>query len=209
MKKINKLFFIVVMMIPVTIKAACTNQELARFKTLASNVDTYYEFDEITQQMNLTIYNLSNELRILINSKIYSTDQSPLGETKINNLSPGQTIKLYIYPKNGECKQYGLKTMYANLPYYNKYYNNEVCINNNHTLCSKWANTTSYTYEQFVEKIKRETQIEEQEKAPEAEMKKNGILDFLLDYYIIILLLIIGIGITLIYKLDKKSKFDF
>ncbi len=203
----NKLKLLFLLLIPISIKAQCQTQELARYKSLASNIDNYYEYNS---NFDITIYNLSNELRI-VNKNDNSTYVTPelVGEIRINNINPGSTLTLAVYPNNGECTDYKLRTIYVNLPYLNKYYQDEVCQNNDNKLCSKWANTNAYTYEQFVEKVKKETQEEIIE--PEPEKKEEGLwfLEFLGDYYIVILRLIIIGGSVGIYFLDKRQKFDF
>ena len=209
MNIIKKTIIILLILIPVKIKADCSNKELSRYKILSSYVETYYKFDENTKKMNITVYNLSDELEAqnINDSKTY-TSKDKKGEIKINNIEPGQTLKIGIYPKD-ECSDYRLRTIYINLPYYNKYYNEKICKNNNNSLCSKWANTEVYTREQFVKKVEIPKQEAPTKIEPEEETKNHSILEFLLNYYIVILLAIIVIGIFLIYKLDKKNKFDF
>lgn len=201
----DKLKLLLLLLIPISIKAQCTNQELSRYKTLASNIDNYYEY---TDKFNITVYNLSNELKVknIKDNSIYTT-QDKFGEIKINGIEPGTQVTLGIYPNSEECN-YRVQTIYINLPYLNKYYQDEVCNNNDNILCSKWVNTNAYTYEQFVAQVKKQTteEIKEPEKIEE---KKYGFFDFLGDYYIIILLVIIITGSFGIYRLKKKDSFNF
>lgn len=201
----NKLKLLLLLLIPVSIKATCTNQELARYKSLASNIDNYYEYNN---NFDVTIYNLSSELKI-INRNDGTTYVNPtgLGEYKINNVAPGTSLQLVVYPNNAKCTD-KLRTIYINLPYLNQYYQDEVCINNNNQLCSKWVNTSIYTHEQFVELVKKDIQ-EIIEPEPEKVKETFSLLEFLGDYYIYILLVIILSGSIGIYFLNKKHKFDF
>lgn len=204
----NKLKLLLLLLIPISIKAECSNQELTRYKTLSGYADYYYEYDG---NFNITVYNLSNELTIKnLNNGQVLTSPSKIGEIKINGVNPGTIVKLGLYPNRGDCSDYRVQTIYVNLPYYNKYYNDEVCKNNDNVLCSKWANTNKYSHEQFlkeVQKTKKDEIIVETE--PEENKDNSSILGFIGDYYIIILLAIIGGGIAGIYYLDKKDKFDF
>jgi len=201
----NKLKFLLLLLIPISIKAQCTNTELARYKTLASNIDNYYEY---TDKFNITVYNISNELKVkYLNDNNTYTVQDKFGEIKINGIEPGTQATIGVYPNTEEC-DYRVRTIYVNLPYLNKYYQDEVCKNNDNVLCSKWANTNAYTYEQFVAQVKKTTTEEPQE--PEVIIDDEyGFLDFLRDYYIIILLVIIGLGSFGIYRLKKKDSFNF
>lgn len=212
MDKIRKILLLIAFILPLKIKAECTNQELSRYKNLSSNINTYYEYDETNNNFNITIYNLSNEIKIINKNddNTYQTNTSGIGELNIGNLNPGTNITLAVYPINGECNDYRIRTIYINLPYYNTYYKDEICKNNNNTLCSKWANTSNYTYEQFVEKVKNTAQEETIEIIePEKEQNTYSFFDFLGDFYIPILLFIIISGSIAIYYLDKKRKFDF
>lgn len=201
----NKMRLLLLLLIPISIKAQCTNQDYAKYKELASNIDNYYEY---TDKFNITIYNLSNELKVknLNDNNTYAT-QDKFGEIKINGIEPGTQLTLGIYPNNGEC-EYRMRTIYINLPYLNKYYQDKVCENNDNILCRKWTNTNAYSYEQFVNQVKKETQ--EEQKEPEKIVdEKYNFIEFLGDFYIPILLFIIITGSIGIYYLKKKDSFDF
>ena len=203
----NKLKILLLLLIPISVKATCTNEELSRYKQLASNVNSYYEYDN---NFNVTVYNISNDIKVInTNDNSTYTNSNGIGEIKINNISPGTSLTLGIYPNNGECSDYRIRTIYVNLPYSNKYYQEEVCINNSNPLCSKWANTNNYTKEQFINEVTKNKKEEIIEPESEPEVKSFSFLEFLGDFYIPILLLIIISGSIGIYFLNKKQKFDF
>lgn len=203
----NKFKLLLLLLIPISVKASCTNQELSKYKALASNINSYYEYND---KFNLTVYNVSNELKLINkNDNTTYTNPSGIGEIKINNLNPGQNITLGIYPNNGECSSYRIRTIYVNLPYLNKYYQEEICTNNNNPLCSKWVNTNNYTKEQFINEVEKEKQEEQVEPESEPEVKSFSFIEFLGDFYIPILLVIIIGGSIGIYFLNKKQRFDF
>ena len=58
---------------------------------------------------------------------------------------------------------------YVTTPYYNQYYGDAVCNNSTSELCSKWANTSSLTYEQFKQKVKQIEKEEIKEEKPREE----------------------------------------
>lgn len=205
----NKLkLLLCLLIIPISVNAACNSSELSRYKSLAANINNYYDYT--SDSFSVYFYNVSNELRIIdkTNNKEYFTS-SNLGDVIVNGLTPGSMVNFAVYPVTGECSNYRVFTFYINLPYFNKYYNDPVCINNSNTLCSKWSNTSMYNYDQFVNVVKNSKVEEVIEPEPEQEVHKYGFFDFLGDYYIFILLFIIASGSIGIYFLDKKSKFDF
>ena len=199
---------LLLLLLPLSVKAACTSTELSTYKSLSSQVSTYYDYNEQTNKFTITVYNISDKLKIKRDNNEYFGN-GVIGETIIDNLEPGQNVTLGIYPRNGECETLRVQTLYVNLPYYNPYYQDKVCNNNTNSLCSKWANTTSFTYEEFKQEVTRVSKQQEETKEPEPEIKKYSFLEFLGDFYMPILLLIIISGSIAIYYLDKKSKFDF
>ena len=207
----SKKILLLLLLIPISVKASCTNNDLTRYKTLSTHINSYLDYNEENKKFNLVIYNMSNELKIVNknDNKEYRVSDR-IGETTIENIAPGENIKLAVYPINGGCSEYRTRTIYINTPYLNKYYEDDICKNNTHELCQKWANTSIYTREQFIEKVKSETPTEEIViPETEEEKEKYGFFDFLGDFYIPILLLIIISGSIAIYYLDKKQKFDF
>lgn len=209
----KKILIMMLLILPISIKAYCTNEQLSKYKALAGHINSYYEFNQETKKFNIKIYNINNELTILNtnnNTKI-TPNSSNLEQINISDLNPGNITKITVYPTNSDCSDYRVRTIYINLPYYNNYYNDPVCKNNNNKLCFKWVNTSIYTHEQFVDKVKiiKEEQPQQEDNEKEKIKNKYGFFDFLADYYIIILLLIIVSGSYGIYVLDKKSKFDF
>lgn len=200
-------FLLFLLFIPFSVSAACNSTQLSRYKSLAAHINNYYDFNG--SSFDVTFYNVSSDLKIVNKSNNEQfTSNSNLGDVVVHNIAPGSNINFAVYPVNG-CPDYRVYTIYVNVPYLNSYYNDPVCNNNDNVLCSKWVNTSMYTYDQFVSQVKKDVKEEDVEQEPEVVAKKYGFFDFLADYYIIILLSIIVLGSISIYYLDKKSKFDF
>lgn len=197
--------------LPCYIKAECNNMDISRYKSLASNINSYYEFNEDLKNFNIIIYNVHNDLSLVVKGNNQSFYGNNEGFIYFNNLNPGQTVNFSIYPKSGDCSVYKLRTIYVNLPYYNNFFNDPICANSNSDLCLKWANTSMYNRDQFLNKITIDSSHEQPGGSLEPSNIENkyGFFDFLADYYILILLGIIVFGSYGIYVLNKKSKFDF
>lgn len=202
-----KFLLFLFLFLPFSVSAACSSSSLSRYKTLASHVENYYDYDG--SNFSVTLYNVSNELKVIYNDNTFYPN-SNFGDIIINNISPGSTVRFLVYPIDSECSNYRAYTIYVNLPYYNSYYSDPVCNDNNNALCSKWINTSMYSYDQFVSTVKKpDNSSDIVAVSPDVEARKYGFFDFLGDYYIYILLFIIASGSIGIYYLDKKSKFDF
>ena len=207
MNKLKYLLFL--LFIPISVNASCNASSLSRYKSLASNINNYYSFNG--SSFDVTFYNVSNELRIVDLSNNNSfVPLSNFGDVVINNVPIGSSVNYAVYPIDSECSLFRVYTFYIGLPHLNNYYTDPICVNNSSNLCFKWTNTSMYSYEQFIDKVKNsKVDEEEQQPVPTEEIKKYGFFDFLADYYIYILLVIIFGGITGIYFLNKKDRFDF
>lgn len=203
----KKILTLILLMSPLIIKAQCQSETLSENKQLASNINSYYDYNEETKTFNATIYNISPNIYLYMDNQEYY----PNPETKeiyFQNLTPGQTLDLKAYSKD-ECDGYRLYTIYINLPYYNKYYGDPICQNNKNKLCEKWVNTNNLTYEDFLKQVTVQSEKQQTEKPTDNTIAEYSFLEFLGDYYMIILLCIIGFGSYAIYILDKKNRFDF
>ena len=200
-------FLFLMLFLPISVYAACSSSDLSRYKSMASNINYYYDYNG--SAFDVTFYNVSNEFKVVEKASdlSYGTS-SKFGDFVVPNLKSG-SFTFAVYPASGDCSYYRVLTVYVNLPYLNKYYNDPVCVNSTSSLCFKWANTNSYSYEQFVNSVKLGNYQEIITEEPVPEYHKYGFFDFLGDYYIYILLFIIISGSIGIYFLDKKSRFDF
>ena len=206
----NKLkLFIILLIIPFSVRAACDSSKKARYRNLASNVNSYISFNG--SSFDVTFYNVSNEFNIVSKDDGSSFRVSDkFGEYKIYGMNPGKTYTYYIYPLDSECSSARARTIYVNTPYYNKYYSDPVCSNSSSSLCNKWINVTNISHDEFVKRVTADNaQSVVQEPEPEATKEKYGFFGFLADYYMIILLVIIAGGITGIYFLNKRDSFNF
>lgn len=193
--------------LPFSVFADCSSSSLSRYKSLASHISNYYDYNG--SSFDITLYNVSNQLKVVDGSNVYYSN-SNFGDIVLRNISPGSLVKLHVYPIDSSCSNYRAYTIYVNLPYFNKYYSDPVCSNSGNALCSKWINTNIYTHDQFVEAVKKSSKVPTTEVVdPGVADRRYGFFDFLGDYYIYILLFIIVSGSLGIYYLDKKSKFDF
>lgn len=205
------MFAVLFFVFPMFVSAACMNQDLIRYKNISGHLSSYYDYDDVSNVFNVTVQNLHSDLYIVnqSNGARYSNSSPGIGDISIPGLVPGSRITLKVYVASGECIDRNVYTMYLNIPYFNQYYSDSVCANNSNSLCSKWANTSNLTYEQFVEKVRIVPEEVEKVETKKENNREYGFLDFLGDYYIFFLLAIIVFGSFAIYYLDKKNRFDF
>lgn len=211
----RKIFiFLLAFLIPIINVNAyyCKNSEISRYKGLASNIGTFYEYQEDGNKLtfSITLVNLSDELYIVdvTNNKKYIYENE---EITISGYSPGVTVKYNVYAVNENCSDDLLYTIRVVLPNYNPYYSDSICEGlDDYILCQKW-HKHNLSYKSFVNSVNkyRESLVEKPiEEIPSID-PQYGLLDAILDvvskYYYIILITIIIVCSIGIYINNKKS----
>lgn len=196
---------------PNSIKASiCPNSELVNLKSMAQNVSISYDYVEENENttFKVTFTNIPQNFYImdLVNKQVYNYTGS---EMTIPNLPQGKKLKYGVYISQSYCDNILLYTHYVTLPYYNPYYNHELCKGiSDFNYCNKWINK-KFDFNQFTEvvtkyrdKLNREL---EKNKEPEKISLFTIFIDFYLKYYYIILPVIIITGILVIRRYNKKQ----
>lgn len=204
--------FILLMLLPISGKAlSCDNSEQARLRKLATNVNTSYEYVEDGENVtfNVTLTNITSELYVVdsVTGNRYSYNGT--NEITITGYKHGTNIRYSIYPSKEDCTRGYLTVKYVNLPYYNKYYKNELCKDKKYNICSKWRKV-ELTEEQFKKKI-AELDREAEKKNEENVQTKNTIFDniasFVFKYYPFIILG--GLAIYTPIEIIRRKKDPF
>ena len=206
--------FILLLLIPITKVegAVCSYSEIARLKKIASNVTVSYDYIENNSSVvfNVTLNNLNDELYFVDQSN-YQRYNYTEEELTISNYRSEQTIRYVFYATDPDCDDTPLYTARVILPTYNQYYKDEVCNGvENYSLCQKWS-SHNLTYTNFVQKVNEyknslnSPTIPVEPSIPVEVSITQLIVDFLLDYYIYIVIVIslALIGILFIRKRDN------
>lgn len=216
MKKISLiLIFIITFITSIQdYNAACTYTRISNLKKIAANVDiTYtYKISDNKATFDITVANMTND--IYLYDSFSDKKYIKTGEFVINDFNDGTKYRFFIKSNDKNCKDEVLLTKYITLPKYNPYYGDPICKGiESYELCQRWGafNIGSYKeYKSKIEKYKASIAKNEvvQEKKKEMNIKEV-ILNFLLEYYVYILLGVIAICLILIYYLKKKDSFNF
>lgn len=212
MKRIS-LLLLLTFLIPVTSVSGyyCKFSEISRYKSLASNISTTYDYVEKNNKLtfSITLVNLNKELYIvdMTTEKVYNYTSN---ELTISGYAPGTIVKYAVYTTNPNCSDTLLYTVRVVLPYYNPYYSDPICDGvSDYIYCQKWYNN-NLDYDTFISRVKayKSSLLEEPIVEP-IEVDEytwwDAILDVLVDYYYVILIMIIIICGTIIYITEKKS----
>ena len=183
----------------------CTTEEVRELKQLAEKIEISYEFQEETENLNnkyflLTGHNLNKKIYFEIeeNSIFFNKSKEVIGlydeGKKIN-------IKMYASDKTNCVDEY-LNKIEIELPYYNRYSENEKClIYKNLDVCKKWYDTSKMTEQEFLDVIGEASKS--QKKSVFFEM-----IAFIIKQYGIFMLgaVLLAISFILIYKKIKDSR---
>ena len=214
MKKVLKvlIFFVCFLAFKTNTLASCSYTRLAELKRMASNVNITYTYTISSKKalFDIRVANLNNDIYLYDS---YNNKKYEVVEFLLKNYQDGTKYRFFIKSNDRNCKDEILLTKYVTLPRYNILYGDPICEGiSDYTLCQRWGSFNITDYNTYINQIKKykASLVKPNEiiKVDNKESLLDKILDFLLDYYIYILVLIIIIGISSIIYLTKKNKFE-
>lgn len=206
------IIFLLLLVIPIKADAYYCNYEKYNIvQKKASNVNLMVDYQIVNDEaiFIITVYNLQQHQRIVrdSNKKVYNYNGN---DSVIIRLKEPGMHKFYVYSDENVCDESPLKTLYAELPSYNKYYNDPLCGGlESHKYCQKWS-SIDITYDEFKKGISEyRDKVKFEEEVIEENYKSiyEYILEFYLDSWFIILPVIIAgclIGIFILKKRENK-----
>lgn len=213
--KILGFFAFFLLFIPLKVKAKCSYEQMSMLKKIADNINISYVYNEANGYFETVITNINT------NVYLYDTElRRYYRDTFEVNASYGaaKTVKLNVHSNLKACQDELIAIRYVNLPFYNKYYDDYLCKDEdlkNHALCQKWVTHGIKDYKSFQNelfKYKKSLIVENVELPVKPNVpvsNKNIVLEFLLKYYYYILILIIAVCLFVIYREVKKDSFGF
>lgn len=197
------------------VHAECTDEKIAELKEQSNNIEVKYEYKDnlynedfdmsVVNIFDIYIYGLTDDLYINVSDDDLFYDSNNLvdGVLKIENINGGSSFKFDVY--SNECAK-KLKTINFNVPYYNSFYENELCkTRQDASVCSKFLN-----YELSYEKFKNEIEKYDKDKNPSNDGNNDtlNILNIILNNLIYIalgvLIIIIVVVFIVIYKKRRE-----
>ena len=176
---------------------ACTYEIKAELRNLASNVNFNLDYDIVNDEASfkLTITGVNSELYIVDDDNHrYNGGQ----DIVINNIKGGTKAKYRVRSVYYDaCINKDLYVKSISTPYYNRYYNDDLCLKHkNSDLCYRWR-STDMSYDDFKKRIailERETPVV----PDEPDIKKSS--KFYIVYIVIGSVIIFGGSIVVIRR---------
>ena len=190
----------------------CDVNDVARMKQLVNNVNISYNYRIVNNEalFDVTLSNVTWDMYVhnSYTNRVYYTN--PSGEIIIYGIKDKKD-SFRFYSNRNECRGILLGTKYLTFPIYNKFFTNDICKDMiGFSYCNKWV-PKEYTYSEVESAIKKYKESIDDDSKPTKEIHNKtfweSLLDFYVNYYIIVLLAIIVTGIIIIYTYNKKSQF--
>lgn len=212
MKKYGKIIVLLTFLVfcPKSVKALlCENEEKVRWQALAQNVNVSYDAVEEDGKVTFTV-TFSNlvENMLIVDEKTGREYPYTKPELTITGLRPNTSYRYGVYTSEFRCSHQLFYTLYANIPPYNPYHNDEVCQGiETYKLCQKWT-SISYTYDEWKQEVNKYKENLEKNKPVEENERKKSLIDKIVDFYsktyYIILPIVIILGGIIIYVYNKR-----
>lgn len=189
------------------IYAECDNSELKNLNALSYYIKSSYEFNEDTGKFDVTFVNVPDELYIVSDFKVYNPSN---GVVRVSDVEQGASIKYEIYSSsNAQCITQYLRVITVNTPYLNKFFGTSSCVGyENLNECNNKFLNYDLTDAIFNKRIKdeddrRKNQQQGGNNKPNDNEETNDnvssfdkIMDYLKEYYIPVLLVVVSSSVT-------------
>lgn len=199
-----------ILFLPSKIEAYCDNSTVSLMQQYSKDVTYSYTYNETNDNVTFDITFTNLKSTLLIKNPIDNKYYTNYSETTIKNLKPNTSYNFEIYA-SGLCPSTPLKTLYIELPGYNKYYKDEICNGlEEFKYCQKWINLP-FDYEKlksevtkYKESLKENEPQKKKEETTLEKIKKIVSMIFSKEY-LVVFSIMITIGVIVMVLRDRKS----
>jgi hypothetical protein len=215
MKKIKYLLLIILVLFVVNVKAEdkCAKEELTRLKELAKKVEFDYDYGLVNDIANfsISVYNLNEELDVLIIEDYYMDKYQrflDLGEHvgTLDGFKSGEkvtvTIKAFV---DNKCAGETLLTKTIKLPYYNYFYDDNICVGHVDFKYCKILLDSNITQTIFDEQYITYLENKENNNKIIIPVENNWTLIIIIGSIVLVLLVLVTISMIIVRKRRRNS----
>ncbi len=211
--KKSLLFLLILLLLPITTKAYCTDEEKLYFKEIEDEYKVTYELNKETKNYTIKFYNAEPDRYTLgiygvvdDNVKYKSISDN---EEEYANIKPGE-YKLGVFGVTKECDE-AVKTFKLNLQKYNNFSEDPLCEGIEEFVLCQPTYDKEIDYETFVSRVNTYKKTQEKKQATIDKKDNNQMVEFIennLFQIIIIGVFITAVIVTIILtaKSVKKSR---
>ena len=222
MKRIKYVILIIITLLTINVKGAetCDSKEFARLKELAAKVEFDYDYklvNDVEPLFTIKAVNLNKDIKVLIIEDYYSGRYKEFKDNEehvatIDKFKPGERVVVTIKGNvPNMCAGKTVLTKTIKLPYYNFYYDEEVCKGNEEFKYCKQLIDNNITEKEFNKQLKQYTDkkyIEEMEEkeSNEKEPEQSSTDIVKIVAIVVVAIVIVTIIVMIIMKRRKKNK---
>ena len=204
------------LLLPTTIYAECTEEEIAHFKEIENQYTVTDEFDANSKKYTLNIKNPDFKQYIYDSTAItkYMNNITKISdsEIKINNVDAGE-YTFVVRSMNDSCDKI-LKSISINLAKYNNYSEDPLCDGIEEFVLCQPTYDKVIDYDTFVARVKlykENKEKEENAKPKQEEKEENKVVKYIKDnlfqtIIIIVFIIIVSITAILTIRSAKQSR---
>ena len=213
---------LLLLLLPLNIKAAeCSDTQVKNYQKLIKQIQVTYDYVDMKDDLKFiaSFHNVQNDF-YLVNyndfkyPKVYKGIKDSV--IAVSDLEPGQTYRFSVLNNGSKCKSQILDTITVQVPHYNAYYKDPLCVGiEEFEWCKKWVNASNVSYETFEKeakayKLEKESNVIEPEPVVKPDVWQQ-IRNFIGNYYVYIVGIIVVIAsiIVIIVKRRKDKAFKF
>lgn len=199
MKKKIILLFLMIMFPNFISAATCDTKLFVQYQKLADNIDYETSYSKSANKFTIKFYNVVPGLYIFGNAIHYNGDSENI--VTIKNVDEGSNVSYTINTSVTDCGSM-LKTINVSFPYYNTFYDTDRCeeYKNKLSICSSQFLTYKPSLELFELQVKNLGGINPilPDDVDESKTFIDNVIDFMKDWGIQILIVVITSAITII-----------
>lgn len=199
MKKKILIVLLMIVFPNVVFAASCDTKVYVQYQKLADNINYETSYSKSSNKFTITFYNVVSGLSITNGSSSYSGGEDNI--VTISDVSEGAIISYKINTSVTECGS-SLKSINITLPYYNTFYESERCYEyiDKLSICSSQFLTYKPSLELFQLQVKNYNGMQPDNPEPEPESRTflDDVVDFMKDWGIQILIVVVVSVITII-----------
>lgn len=200
----KKLFWICFMFFgfSLVLNAECEYKELRELNTLASYIQTNYEYNEETKKFDITVTNLTDKFYIFYENKRYEASS---GTVIISGIDEGTRVSAEVVVSvNSECYNEKPRMLFVNIPYLNQYYKSNLCVGHESlNVCNSRFLDYKISENTFISLINEDNKtIEDNKKNDDKEKQEkpsiiNKTVEIVKDYSIPVIIVVVVSGLTI------------
>jgi len=204
----------IIVLIPYKVNATCSNNFKQQIYSSTNNISINYNLiDEeklsdndklLNNRFKVTISGLTEDI-IIEDDSLH--EQYSIKKDESNPIPEGASLKFYYFYNGEQCEPYLIKTKVINIPYYNEFWNDEICENLTDFKYCKKTTSIKVDYDFLKKEVDKYKKKIENNNGIEIIDSENNIFNYKLLFIIVPILIVVITGIVvLIIKKKKRGK---